>query len=91
MPTMRVPCPLGSRKAAKAEDVSVLVDLEAGALEGGLEALELRGKDAVLELHGCGGVLHGAVVDDDELLNVFGDRRLGVARELSGGGEVWAP
>ena len=64
----------GIAEGGEGENVSVLIDLEAGALESCLEALEFGRENAVFELHGRGGVLHGMVVDDDELLNVFGNR-----------------
>ncbi len=66
--------PLLITEGGKGEHVSVLIDFEAGALESCFEALEFGRKNPVLEFHGCGGVLHGMVVDHDELLNVFGDR-----------------
>ena len=71
MPTMRVPCRCWIAEGGEGEDVGVLIDLEAGALERGLETLEFGRKDAVFEFHGGGGVLHGAVVDDDDLLDVL--------------------
>ncbi len=90
MPTMRVPWPACVAEGGKGKSVGVLVDLEAGALERGLETLEFGRQDAILEVHGGGGVLHGAVVDDDELLNVLRDGGLGVAGKLRGVAKVGA-
>ena len=49
-------------------DVVVLV--EPGALERLLELLDLRRQDACLQIHRGRRVLHRAVIDDDNLLNI---------------------
>ena len=85
---MRVPLPTLIAEGGEGEDVGILIDFEAGGLEGGLEALEFGRKDAVLQVHGGGGVLHGAIVDDDELLDVVGDGCLAVAGEFGGRGQT---
>ena len=49
------------------------------SFESLFQLFELGGQDAVLEVHRRGRVLHGAIVDGDELLNVLGDGGAGVA------------
>ena len=64
----------GITEGGEGEYVGVLINFEAGALESCFEALEFGRKDTLFEFHGRGGVLHGVVIDHDELLNIFGDR-----------------
>src|SRR6516225_7969459 len=76
--------PLAPRimKGCEGEDIGILIDLEAGAFQGCLKPLEFRRKNTILKLHGCGRVLHSAVVDYDNLLDVTGNGRFRVARKL---------
>src|ERR1700753_121778 len=60
----------GITQSSVSENIGISVDFEAVALECGFKALEFGREDAILELHRCRGVLHGVVIDDDELLDV---------------------
>jgi hypothetical protein len=66
------------------ELLDVLVLVHAGSFEGGFELLELRRKNTGLEIHGCRGVLHDAVVDNDELLDVARNGGTGIGVDLRG-------
>jgi len=52
----------------KCQCIDVVVFIQAGTLERIFQLLDIRRQDAVLQVHGRSGVLHGAVIDGDQLL-----------------------
>ncbi len=83
-PTMRVSCPLLERSEGQLFNVVVLI--EAGGAESLLQLLQLRRKHTRLEIHRGWRVLHGVVIDDDQLLNILRNCGARILAELSGSG-----
>ena len=66
--------------------IHVMVVVHAGDLQRLLQALQLRRHHLVLQLHGGGRVLHGPVIDHDQLLHIVGDGRASIAAQLGSRG-----
>ena len=64
---------LAATERSEGQLFNVVVLIQAGGLESLLQLLQLRRKHTRLQIHRSGRVLHGVIVDHDQLLNIFRD------------------